>query len=237
MKKDAKLRIEDLIVTHKQINLALDFNRLLMLTLLASFAYFIVQSGVWNIYLILINIFIMIVHSSLIYSKSEIEFIIYNFSESANLDYDYLNQYDEFDYDYYKEIMNSHEEIRLLGLAHKGDLALNSELEGVIPNGYFSYLPRNVIHNRRDFGLKNIIDEDFLFNFNLKKVHAELSSVILISLFYYSISNTQLANENLVLLIVSFLLVISIRSIYIAFVHKTNVKKENLIINVFSERV
>ena len=233
-KLNATEQIKEYVEIHDYVSSAIELSKLASLSLLMSSLYMYMNNAhdnkllyLWTLVAILLVVLFNI-------TKVDIESTIYNYSISANLEYDDVSQDEAFKYKKYKEIMNSHEEYRVRKLVKSGVGQVNKELSGEPVNNYVAPLPRHIIHNHRDIAIRNSHYYGYLSSFERKKALVTLVILAAMVLLQGLVGIPKNVNE-LYTLIYIFIGIVSIKDFISSIEYEIKHKSDKSIIETFTK--
>lgn len=235
-KLNATEQIKEHMELHGYILSAIELSKLASLSLLMSSLYIMANAHDNKLlYLLTLAAILFVVLFNV--AKVDMESTIYNYSISANLEYEDVCQDEAFKFGKYREIMNSHEEYRVRKLVRSGVDQVNKELAGEPVNNYVTPLPRHIAHNYRDLAIKNSNYYGHLSSFERKKALATLVISAVIVLLQAFVSIPESINELYTLLYIFFgiIITISIKDLIHSIGYEIKHKSDKSIIEIFTD--
>lgn len=233
-KRWAAEEIKDSLSLHQSIESAMELNKLVILSLLASTVYEAII-GSFNQYLFLLSLGAILIQHLFKIAKVDMENAIYNLSTGVNLEYDDVVHDSKFNFDYYKKIMNSHEYCRLKKLADLGAFQVSNELSGNPSNNYVVPLPRNVVQNKRDVALKDVIINKWLSEFSFKKAMCAIVVLVTMSTVHPLLANVIYDVNDLYVLLMVFVAMLTLNNFIQSIKYNIKYKVDSKTIDVFTE--
>ena len=225
-------QIKEYVELHDYVLSAIELSKLASLSLLMSSLYMDNAHDNKLLYLLTLVAILLVVLFNI--TKVDIESTIYNYSISANLEYDDVSQDEAFEYKKYKKIMNSHEEYRIRKLVKSGVDQVNKELSGEPVNNYVAPLPRHIIHNHRDIAIRNSHYYGYLSSFERKKALVTLVILAAMVLLQGLVGIPENVNE-LYTLIYIFIGIVSIKDFISSIEYEIKHKSDKSIIETFTK--
>lgn len=233
-KRGAAEEIKSSLRLHKSIEYAMKFNKLVILSLLAATVYGAII-GLFNQYLFLLSLGAILIQHFVKIAKVDMENAIYNLSTGANLEYDDVAHDSKFNFYHYKQIMNSHEYYRLKKLANLGAFQVSNELSGDPSNNYVVPLPRNVIQNRRDVALREVIINKRMSELSFGKAWCAIVVLAAMSTVYPLLANVMYYVNGFYVLLMVFTGMLALNYLIQSIEYNIKYKVDSKTIDVFTE--
>ena len=233
-KRLAAEEIKSSLSLHKSIEYAMKLNKFVILSLLASTAYGAII-GSFNQYLFLLSLGAILIQHLFKIAKVDMENAIYNLSTGANLEYEDVSHDSKFNFYHYKQIMNSHEYYRLKKLANLGASQVSNELSGSPSNNYVVPLPRNVVQNRRDVALREVIINKRMSELSFWKAGCAIVVLATMSTVHPLLANVMYDVNEFYVLLVVFVGMFALNYLIQSIEYNIKYKVDSKTIDVFTE--